>query len=170
MGALSDPLVSYRLTIVSSPVSKPGQGGAGGGADGAITQRCLFSTPQNLLRCEDGVFQGSIGYRSEAKCETSDPEIAPGGDVDAAGAPVGGIKITPPQTSCGTTVKPLTLTLRTPAAVSSLTLTLERGDQRFAPVEVSLLPTQVRPDGPKCGVSCSQSLAALPLGALTSTR
>lgn len=157
VGAITDPLTAYRLTI-EVPAGKD----AAGIAHEAVTQRCLFSTPQNLVRCDAGPFSATLYAPSRVTCDTAPPDIGVNGD--------GAIVVDPPESSCTASTPPLTLELSsTTLPEASFTLQLERGDERFVPLSVEAAVLETRPDGPKCGALCRERLAPLTLALLTIT-
>ncbi len=157
-GAITDPLVAYRLTI-EVPAGKD----AAGVAHGAITQRCLFSTPQNLVRCDTGPFVAYLSAPARGSCTTTPPDIGVNGD--------GAIVVDPPESSCRVDVEPLTLELSSNTLPEgAFTLILERNDETFLPLSVEAAVLETRPDGPRCGTVCRERVAPLTLADLSHSR
>lgn len=154
-GPLTDALVAYRLRIVT-PAGKD----AAGTEQPAQTQVCLFSTPQNTVRCDTGPFVATLNAPQKMQCGTSKPDVGVNGD--------GAIEVQPGESSCTTTTAPLSLELSSlTLPEGTLTLTLERGEEQFLPLTVESAVVETRPDGPKCGNTCRERVAPLTLADLT---
>lgn len=111
-------------------------------------QQCVFTTPLDELssfRCDAGPFYVTAEATSSASC----------GFVPGPGISVG----------CSGSAQVFTV-LRTAAPIADVTVAIERNDEAFLPVAITIPTETVYPDGPSCGSRCEQGSATLFVDAL----